>query len=157
MKKHDRKANSKAPAKPVSAAAELLQRAQQTLTAKRAAEQGSLFARSMKASQQGLIQAVQQLSAAGVAALLKTGINVNFQDDEGMTALHHAAALGARPCIRLLVASGRCDYLLRDNQDRYAYQLARQWARDYAVGRLLAKKQAQQAATRGVAAYELRT
>ena len=45
------------------------------------------------------------------------------------------------------------DYLLRDNRGRYAFELAIEWAHDYAVARLLAKKQAQQAATRGVPAF----
>lgn len=102
----------------------------------------------------GLFLAVQQLSAARLARwLAQPGVDVNVQDNSGMTPLHHAAARGARPCIRLLVASGKCDYLIRDNQDRYAFELAIEWARDYAIGRLLAKKQAQQAHERGVPAF----
>lgn len=101
-----------------------------------------------------LVKAVRQMSSGQVEELLNLRhINVNTQDEDGMTPLHHAAALGARPCIRLLVNSGRCDYLIRDNQGRYAFELAIEWARDYAVGRLLAKKQAQQAAAQGVPAY----
>ena len=80
--------------------------------------------------------------------------DVNYQDQNGMTALHHAAAIGARPCIRVLVNSGQCDYLIKDNENRYAYELAIIWAKDYAVGRLLAKKQAQQAHEQGVPAYD---
>lgn len=80
--------------------------------------------------------------------------DVNCQDHNGMTALHHAAALGARPCIRVLVNSGQCDYLIKDKENRYAYELAIIWAKDYAVGRLLAKKQAQQAHEQGVPAYD---
>jgi ankyrin repeat protein len=109
-----------------------------------------------------LVSAVRSLRAESVADLLHTSsdilpsekrIDVNTQDEDGMTALHHAAALGARPCVRLLVASGKCDYLLRDNQGRYAFELAIEWAHDYAVARLLAKKQAQQAASRGEPAF----
>lgn len=105
----------------------------------------------------GLFLAVERLSAEKLAHwLAEPGVNVNVQDDSGMTPLHHAAARGARPCIRLLVASGQCDYLIRDKQGRYAFELAIEWARDYAVGRLLSMKQAQQAAARGVPAYEPR-
>lgn len=70
-----------------------------------------------------------------------------------MTPLHHAAALGARPCIRLLVNSGKCDYLLQDNLGRYASDLAIEWARDYAVARLLTKHQVRQAYEQGVPAW----
>jgi ankyrin repeat protein len=102
----------------------------------------------------GLFLAVERLSAEQLSHWLEEpGANVNVRDEQGMTPLHHAAARGARPCIRLLVASGQCDYLIRDNQGRYAFQLAIEWARDYAVGRLLSKKQAQQAHERGVPAF----
>lgn len=105
----------------------------------------------------GLFLAVQRLSAEQLDRwLVVPGVNVNVRDEQGMTPLHHAAASGARPCIRLLVASGKCDYLIRDNQGRYAFELAIEWARDYAVGRLLSMKQAQQAAAQGVTAYEPR-
>ena len=81
----------------------------------------------------GLFFAVQNLSAARLArCLAEPGVDVNVQDDSGMTPLHHAASRGARPCIRLLVASGKCDYLIHDNQGRYAFELAIEWARDYA-------------------------
>ncbi|MCY1464084.1 hypothetical protein D9M71_820610 [compost metagenome] len=62
-----------------------------------------------------------------------------------MTALHYAAATGFRPCIRLLVNSGKCDYLIKDNKGRLASELAYEWGRDYAVGLLLQKKEARQA------------
>lgn len=85
---------------------------------------------------------------------LTQGADPNAQDDEGMTALHHAAALGARGCVRVLVACGKCDYLLKDDRGRYASDLAAEWARDYAVARLLRKKQRHQADAREVPAWE---
>jgi ankyrin repeat protein len=85
---------------------------------------------------------------------LEERIDVNVQDDEGMTGLHHAAAHGARPCIRLLVNSGKCDYLIKDKYGRYASELAIEWGRDYAVARLLTKKQVQQAHRQGVPAFD---
>ena len=99
---------------------------------------------------------VRDRAIAAVRDVVKHGADVNLQDAEGMTPLHHAASRGMRPIVRILVGCGRCDYLIRDNQGRYAFELAIEWARDYAVGRLLAKKQAQQAAARGVPAYEPR-
>lgn len=104
-----------------------------------------------------LREMVQSMAAEEAAAFLAQGADVNVPDHNGMTALHHAAVRGARPCIRLLVASGKCDFLARDKQGRYAFELAIEWARDYAVARLLIKKQAQQAAAQGVAAYVPRT
>lgn len=76
---------------------------------------------------------------------IKSGTDVNAQDRFGMTALHHAAATGFRPCIRLLVNSGKCNYLIKDNKGRLASELAYEWGRDYAVGLLLQKKEARQA------------
>ncbi|MNF96982.1 Ankyrin repeats (3 copies) [compost metagenome] len=75
---------------------------------------------------------------------IQSGIDVNAQDKFGMTALHYAAATGFRPCIRLLVNSGRCNYLLKDNKGRLASELAYEWGRDYAVGLLLQKKEVRQ-------------
>ncbi|WP_256675892.1 ankyrin repeat domain-containing protein [Pseudomonas sp. R5(2019)] len=80
-----------------------------------------------------------------VEEYLQSGMNVNVQDKLGMTALQHAAATGFRPCIRLLVNSGKCNYLLKDNKGRLASELAYEWGRDYAVGLLLQKKEAMQA------------
>ena len=102
------------------------------------------------------IQAVRRLNAAALESALARGDDPNETDQYGMTALHHAAAKGERPCIRLLVASGKCDYLLRDNKGRYAFELAIQWGRDFAVARLLMKKQAMQAHERGVPTFVLR-
>ncbi len=89
-----------------------------------------------------------------VLSQIEDGINLNRQDESGMTVLHHAVALGARPCIRALVNSGRCDYLIRDNQGRYASDIAIEWSRDFAVARLLSKHQARQAHARGVLPFE---
>jgi hypothetical protein len=99
-----------------------------------------------------LLHAARTANAIELAFWIETGANVNVQDDELMTPLHHAAAMGARPCIRLLVKTGRCDYLLKDKYGRYASELAYEWGRDFGVGRLLSKKQARQAyEQRGVA------
>jgi ankyrin repeat protein len=91
--------------------------------------------------------------AEQVITLLAAGADVNRQDGRGMTALHHAAAHGAKLVVQLLVAQKDCDLLLRDLKGRYAFELAREWGRDEATAELLEKKQAKQAFERGVPAY----
>lgn len=92
-----------------------------------------------------LLIGARSADARMVKEYLDAGGDPNQRDSDGMTALHYAAAFGARPCIRLLVKSGRCNYLLKDKYGRYASELAYEWGLDYAVGELLSKKEAMQA------------
>lgn len=101
----------------------------------------------------GLFDAYWNGRIEEIARFVDGDENINIQDADGMTLLHHFAANAARPGIRLLVASGKCDYLIRDNHGRYASDLAIEWSRDYVVGRLLSKHQARQAFQRGVPSY----
>lgn len=103
-----------------------------------------------------IVTQIEEDSPGMLQTLLTWGDDPNVQDEEGMTALHHAAGLGNRACIRALVGAGTCDYLVRDNYGRYASDLAIEWARDYGMARLLSKKRRQQAFARGVAAYVAR-
>lgn len=98
-----------------------------------------------KIREQEFIREVKAGKVSSVERSIQLGINVNAQDKFGMTALHYAAATGFRPCIRLLVNSGQCNYLIKDNKGRLASELAYEWGRDYAVGLLLQKKEARQA------------
>lgn len=100
-----------------------------------------------------VVSTARLCNAAALESFIARGANVNEQDDEGMTALHHAAARGARPCIRVLVACPRTDYLIKDKLGRYAFELAIEGARDYAVSRLLRRKQVKQAIWQKVPAY----
>ncbi|WP_236182884.1 ankyrin repeat domain-containing protein [Pseudomonas sputi] len=95
--------------------------------------------------QEEFFQKVKAGDVREVELDLLLGIDVNARDKFGMTALHYAAATGFRPCIRLLVNSGKCDYLLKDNKGRLASDLAYEWGKDYAVGLLLQKKEVRQA------------
>lgn len=98
-----------------------------------------------------LINAVKAADASSVKFTVEeTDVNINYQDEDGMTALHYAAAYDARPCLRILVNSGKCNYLLRDKKGRSASELAFEYGKDYAVGRLLMMKEAQQAAKEGI-------
>lgn len=81
---------------------------------------------------------------------VSTGRDVNATDSDGMTVLHHAVAVGARPCIRMLVHHNKCDYLIRDNKGRFASDIAMEWSQDYAVARLLSKLQKRQALARNI-------
>lgn len=100
-----------------------------------------------------LIASIPSCNLTLAAALIRQGANVNYVDEEGMTALHHAAGCCARFWVRLLVASGKCDYLIQDRHGRYASDLASEWGRDYPVARLLRKKQRGQADALGVPAW----
>jgi hypothetical protein len=95
--------------------------------------------------EQRFIQDVKRGYTLSIEFGIQSRINVNAQDKFGMTALHYAAATGFRPCIRLLVNSGLCNYLLKDNKGRLASELAYEWGKDYAVGLLLQKKEVRQA------------
>jgi ankyrin repeat protein len=76
---------------------------------------------------------------------------VNYRDPRnGATALHYVASQGARPAFRALLKIGRCDFLVRDNQERLASELAGTYGQDLAMERLLLKKEIRQARETGV-------
>jgi len=97
-----------------------------------------------------LMNAVKAGDAVAVRDAIHNRADANVQDEDGMTALHYAAAYNARPCLRVLLKIGKLNYLIRDKKGRYASELAFEYGKDYAVGRLLAKKEAEQAESEGI-------
>lgn len=70
--------------------------------------------------------------------LMDPAVNVNYAESvHGFTALHIAAARNAVAIVRLLIASGKCDVSLKDNEGRTAARLAVVLADNPAVGRYL--------------------
>lgn len=87
-----------------------------------------------------------------IKVFIDAGYPVNFQKpSNGMTALHYAAA---RPCgrevVRVLVNSGKCDYLLPDGWGWYAHSLSDVGSSDLGITRLLYKKANEQAKKQGL-------
>lgn len=99
--------------------------------------------RFLRAAEQGDTRRLDQLIAKGVP--------VNSRDRAtGGTALHYAAAHGARGTLRVLVKSKQCDFLIRDKRGRLPSELAGVYGRDPAMARLLLKKEVQQARTQNL-------
>jgi hypothetical protein len=94
--------------------------------------------------------AVRSGNVSNLYLPLRLGRDINERDANGMTALHHAAAMGARACVRFLASHRDCDFLIRDHAGRTAAELAFVWSADRASAAFLAKKQARQAHSRGL-------
>lgn len=76
---------------------------------------------------------------------------VNYQHPgTGSTALHEAASTQARDVVRVLLKTGDCDFLLRDNKGRLASEMAYLYGHDPALARLLGNKERKQAAAMGI-------
>lgn len=86
-----------------------------------------------------------------IQVFVDAGMDVNVQDSAtGQTPLHVAAASQARDACRVLIASGHCDFLLRDKQGRLTSEMAYLYGRDPALARLLGIKERKQAAAQGI-------
>lgn len=97
-----------------------------------------------------LIGKMRKFDAIGAVQIVESGGIFKARDKDGMTALHHAAAMGSRGIVRALVTNGNCDFLAADRYGRLPYELAFETARSASLGRLLLKKTAQEADRRGV-------
>ena len=97
------------------------------------------------------LRAAENGDAARLGELLARGVPVNSRDpDTGATALHYAAAQGARRALRVLLRDGGSDHLIRDKQGRLPSELAGLYGNDPAMARLLLRKEAEQARASGV-------
>lgn len=88
---------------------------------------------------------------AALSALIDQDMPVNLRHPRtGATPLHYVAAIAGRPALRVLLKSGRCNFLLRDRDGALASEVAMVDGDDPAIARLLRRKEAQQARTEGV-------
>lgn len=99
---------------------------------------------------EALLHAARCADAEAIKREIEAGASVNARDfNSGASALHYVAAQGARPALRALLASGKCDHLIRDRDGRLPSELAGVYGRDPAMARLLMRKELQQARAQG--------
>jgi ankyrin repeat protein len=97
------------------------------------------------------VEAARECHAAKLQRLIDRNAPVNFIDPhDRATALHYIAAYRARPALRVILKSGKCDFLIRDGQGRLPSQLAREFGHDDAMARLLLIKEIRQAQAQGI-------
>jgi ankyrin repeat protein len=98
------------------------------------------------------LEACARGNPASIQIFVDSGMDLTYQDAETrQSALHSAAGTGARSTIRLLLNSGRCNYLLRDAKGRLASECAYLFGEDVALARLLGNKERKQAVAEGIA------
>jgi ankyrin repeat protein len=86
-----------------------------------------------------------------VELFIEEGFPVTWQDPQsGLTALHIVAACRARASLRILLKTGECDFLLRDNHGRLPSEMAYLYGEDVAIARLLGNKERKQAEAQGI-------
>lgn len=84
-------------------------------------------------------------------AFLEAGYDPNMKRARwGDTVLHIAASRNACDLARVLIESGKCDYLLRDARGQLASEKAYLYGRNPALSRLLAIKERKQAEAAGI-------
>jgi ankyrin repeat protein len=93
-----------------------------------------------------LLKAAKRGDAANLQRLIDQGAPVNFTDQtDHAAALHYIAAHDARPALRVVLGSGKCDFLIRDREGRLPSEIAREYGHDRAMARLLLIKEIRQA------------
>jgi len=98
-----------------------------------------------------LLKAARRGDAAKLQRLIDQGAPVNYTDEsDHATALHYIAAYDARPALRVILGSGKCDFLIRDRNGRQPSEIAREHGQDRAMARLLLIKEMRQAQAQGI-------
>lgn len=101
--------------------------------------------------QNELIAAAEKCDSRRLEQLIRRGAPINYSDSTtGATALHYAAMYDARPAFRILLKTGKCDFLIRDKLGRLASELAGEYGHDPAMARLLLMLEVRQARAQGV-------
>jgi ankyrin repeat protein len=97
------------------------------------------------------LDAAKDGDAGRLRDLLSRGAPVNAIDPvDRATALHYIAAYRARPALRVVLGSGKCDFLIRDWEGRLPSEIAREVGHDRAMARLLLIKEMRQAQAQGI-------
>ena len=108
------------------------------------------FNKHMRAGKE-FLKAAKRGDAAKLQRLIDQDAPVNFIDaTDKATALHYVAAYDARPALRVLLASGKCNFLIRDRRGRLPSEIAREYGQDRAMARLLLIKEMRQAQAQGL-------
>jgi ankyrin repeat protein len=98
-----------------------------------------------------LLAAAKKVDTAGIRYLVNHGAPVNFVDPVyHATALHYLAAYDARPALGVLLASEKCDFLIRDWEGRLPSEIAREYGRDREMAHELLIKEMRQAQAQGI-------
>jgi hypothetical protein len=97
------------------------------------------------------LKAAKNGDADTLLELLSQDAPVNFIDPvDHATALHYVAGYAARPALRVILKSNKCDFLIRDRNGRLPSELAREYGRDRPMARLLLLKETRQARANGI-------
>lgn len=104
-----------------------------------------------KALMKEFLVAAERGNTAKIIAGLDEGYSVNYQDPQTEeTALHIAAAGGARKVLRALISTGECDFLIRDRRGRLASEMAYLHSNDPVAARFLGVKERKQGEELGI-------
>lgn len=98
-----------------------------------------------------LLHATKTARVTEMRELLEAGVPVNFQHPvTKQSALHIAAGCASKSVVDLLVATQRCNFLLRDQYERIPWNMAHFFNPDSSIEKLLLKMTKEQAQRKSV-------